>query len=70
MTGDNGEGTVFGGGSCIIDERGNILAEDYSGECVVSADLDPKNMDRVRSSGYETMRDLCFIDKVRWELFR
>ena len=70
MTGDNGKGTVFGGGSCIIDERGNILAEDYSGECVVSADLDPKNMDRVRSSGYETMRDLCFIDKVRWELFR
>ena len=70
MVGDNGEGTVFGGGACILDERGNVLAEDYSGECIVSADLDPTNMERIRSPGYETMRDLCFVDKVRWELFR
>ncbi len=70
MVGDNGEGTIFGGGACILDERGNTLAEDYSGECVVSADLDPTDMERIRSPGYETMRDLCFVDKVRWELFR
>lgn len=70
MVGDNGEDTVFGGGACILNERGNILAEDYSGERVVSADLDPNDMERIRTPGYETMRDLYFVDKIRWELFR
>lgn len=69
MVGDNGYGTVFGGGACIVDERGNILAEDYSGECVVSANLDPKDMDRIREPGYVSMRDLYFLDELCPDLY-
>lgn len=70
MVGDNGSGTVFGGGACIIDVRGNVIAEDYSGKCTVTADLDPTDMERIRAPGYESMKDLYFLDKVRWDLFR
>ena len=67
--GDNGCGVVFGGGSVICDERGNVLAEDYSGECMVSAVLDPSGLDRIRASDYVSMRDLYFLDKVRPDIY-
>ena len=68
--GDNGLGTVFGGGSVICDVRGNVLAEDYYGECMVSAFLDPAEMERIRRKGYESMRDLYFLDKVLPGIYR
>lgn len=69
MAGDNGYGTVFGGGATVFDVRGNNLAEDYSAECILTVDLDPTDMDRIRAPGYVSMRDLYFLDKSRPELF-
>lgn len=69
MYGDNGYGVEFGGGVSVADVRGNILAEDYSGECMVTVDLDPTEMDRIRAPGYESMRDLYFLDKVRPDIY-
>ena len=69
MTGDNGYGTVFGGGATVFDVRGVNIAEDYSKECILTVDLDPTDMDRIRAPGYVSMRDLYFLDKSRPELF-
>jgi len=41
--GDNPETVISAGGSCIIDPMGNFLAApNYSEECILYADLDPK----------------------------
>ena len=69
MAGDNGYGTVFGGGATVFDVRGVNIAEDYSRECILTVDLDPTDMERIRAPGYVSMRDLYFLDKSRPELF-
>ena len=53
----------------ILDPRGIVMSEDYSGECMVTADLTSEPLDRIRAEGYENMRDLCFLDKRRPELY-
>lgn len=67
--GDNGLGTVFGGGAMILDPRGSVLAEDFSGRGLITADLTSEPLDRIRAEGYESMRDLYFLDKRRPELY-
>lgn len=66
--GDNGVGTSFGGGASIYDVRGEPIVKG-EGECIVTADLDPAQMDRIRADGYESMRDVYFLDKRRPELY-
>lgn len=67
--GPTGTGTVLGGGASIYDPRGQIMVDDYSGECMVSANLTTEPLDRIRAKGYENMRDLYFLDKRRPELY-
>ena len=67
--GPTGTGTYLGGGATILDPRGIVMSEDYSGECMVTADLTSEPLDRIRAKGYENMRDLCFLDKRRPELY-
>ncbi len=67
--GPTGVGTVLGGGVSIHDCRGVVMAEDYSGECMVCADLTSEPLERIRAEGYENMRDLYFLDKRRPELY-
>ena len=69
MVGDNGLGTVFGGGACILDPRGNMLTHDYSGECEVTADLTSEALDSIRHGDRSTMRNLYFLEKRRPELY-
>ncbi|MDO5852729.1 MAG: nitrilase-related carbon-nitrogen hydrolase [Thermoplasmata archaeon] len=66
--GDNGRGTVLGGGAAVYDVRGSKMAS-AEGECEVTVDLDPSQMDRIRAEGYESMRDVYFLDKRRPELY-
>lgn len=66
--GDNGLGTVFGGGACIYNVRGEAMACEV-GRCSVTATLDPGQMERIRAEGYESMRDVYFLDKRRPELY-
>ena len=67
--GPTGTGTYLGGGATILDPRGIVMSEDYSGECMVTADLTSEPLDRIRAKGYENMRDLCFLDKRRPEIY-
>lgn len=67
--GPTGTGTYLGGGATILDPRGIVMSEDYSGECMVTADLTSEPLDRIRAKGYENMRNLCFLDKRRPELY-
>lgn len=67
--GDNGRGVSFGGGVAVYDVRGRKMAEDFSGECMLTVDLDPEPLERIRAEGYESMRDVCFLDKRRPEIY-
>ena len=67
--GDNGRGVTFGGGAAVYDPRGRKLAEDFSGACMVTADLDPEPLETIRAEGYESMKDVYFLDKRRPELY-
>ena len=67
--GRNGVGTEFYGGACIIDPRGNILEESYGEECILTADIDGKDLDRIRNSDPNNMRDHYYLDKRRPELY-
>lgn len=66
--GENGCGVMLGGGAAIYDVRGERLGSG-EGECSVTADLDPEQMCRIRAEGYESMRDVYFLDKRRPELY-
>ncbi len=70
QAGDNGLGTVFGGGSCVMDINGDLLAEDYSGECLLMCDLDGKRQEELRTSGNRDMHSLYFLDRRRPELYQ
>lgn len=45
--GDNGFGTDLGGGAAVYDVRGFLL-DSAMGECTLTVDLDPSQMDRIR----------------------
>ncbi len=68
--GPNGFGTDFGGGAMIFDPRGEVLCEDFSGTGIITADLPAEPLDRIRKKGCESMKDLCFLDKRRPELYK
>lgn len=67
--GQNGVGTEFFGGACIIDPRGRIICERYGEECILSADIDGSDLDRIRNSDPNVMRDHYYLDKRRPELY-
>ena len=67
--GDNGVGTEFTGGACILDPRGDIIAEDYSGECMLTADLDGSRQEELRTNGNRDMRSLYFLNRRRPEIY-
>jgi len=69
LVGGNGFGTMFYGGACILDPRGNILAEKYGEECVLTADLDPTPMELIRKGNQGNLKNLYFLDKRRPELY-
>lgn len=68
-SGENGCGSTFGSGASIVDPRGRVVAEDYSQCCMVTAELDPEDMYRLRAPGHDSMRDVYFLDRRRPELY-
>ncbi len=66
--GDNGAGVTLGGGAAVYDVRGRRVACG-EGACTVTADLDPSEMESIRSGGGPSMRDVYFLDKRRPELY-
>lgn len=68
--GDNGKGSVFGGGICIIDPHGNVLSDYYgSEECMITVTLDGQLQRNVPISE-QGMRNVSFYDKRRPALYR
>lgn len=68
--GDNGLGTVFGGGCTAIDPRGNILAEDYSSnDSMIIVDITSEILDKLRRREYTSMKDLYYLNRRRPELY-
>ena len=65
MAGDNGYGTMFGGGATVFDVRGVNIAEDYSRECILTVDLDSTDMDRIRAMPMMPMLPANAVRKVR-----
>ena len=68
-SGENGCGSSFGGGASIVDPRGNIIGEDYSPEGSVTVEIDPCEMEMIRSGTSESMRDTYFLNRRRPELY-
>ena len=69
LAGDSGTGTVFGGGSCVFGAEGDLLAEDYGGECLLVCDLDGSRQEELRTSGNRDMRSLYYLSRRRPELY-
>lgn len=68
--GDNGLGTVFGGGCCVVNPKGDTVAENYTGqENMIIADLTSDILDKLRKKEYESMKDLYFLNRRRPELY-
>ena len=65
--GDNGQGSVFGGGLIILDPKGNVIDEYYSDdEHSISAKIGGK----LPRDGPETMMNISYFDRRRLELYR
>lgn len=69
QVGDNGLGTVFTGGAMILDVRGDPIAEDFSGGCMLTADLDGKLQHDLRTEGNRDMRSLYFLNRRRPDIY-
>lgn len=68
--GDNGLGTVFGGGCTAVDPRGNILTEDYgSKDSMIIAYITSEILDKLRRIEYTSMKDLYYLNRRRPELY-
>lgn len=66
-TGDNGLGTVFGGGMIALDPKGNVMKEHYgTDECSLTVDIGGK----LPRDGPETMSNISYYDRRRPELYR
>ena len=64
--GDNGLGTIFGGGMIAIDPKGNIIDEYYgTDECSITIDIGGK----LPRDGPDTMSNISYYDRRRPELY-
>ena len=66
--GDTAAGTMMGGGAAAYNVREEMIDYTY-GSQVLTIDLDPEQMDRIRAGHYESMRDVYFLDKRRPGLY-
>lgn len=70
LIGDNGLGVQFGGGLLILDPKGRVLAEDFSGqESLLLAKLPAEEINRIRHQKRTTMRDTFYLQDRRPELY-
>jgi predicted amidohydrolase len=70
LAGDDGAGRIFGGGSMVIDPRGNILTESFSkGNPLLVTDLQPQLLNSIRYGKPAAMRHRFFLRARRSELY-
>jgi predicted amidohydrolase len=70
LTGSNGAGHTFCGGAMVLDPKGNIVAEDFSGgDKLLVADLDPGVINTIRNKHSRSMRHIYYLGARRPELY-
>lgn len=70
LIGDNGLGVEFGGGLLVMDPKGRVIAEDFSGkESLLMAKLPAEEINRIRYQERTTMRDTFYLNERRPELY-
>ena len=70
LTGSNGAGHTFGGGAMVLDPKGNVVADDFSGrEQLLVVDLDPSLLNTIRNKQSRSMRHIFYLGARRPELY-
>ena len=70
LIGANGLGVQFGGGLLVLDPKGRVMAEDFSGkESLLTVKLPAKEINRIRHQERTTMRDTFYLSERRPELY-
>jgi len=70
LVGSDGGDKEFCGGALVLDPRGNIVAESFSGkEDLLVADLDPDPVNNMRQKERKVMSDSLYLDFRRPELY-
>lgn len=70
LIGDNGQGTQFGGGCLVVDPKGRVIGEDFSGEeGMLIVDLPCEEINKVRYQERKSMADSFYLDYRRPELY-
>ncbi|MBO8168703.1 MAG: nitrilase [Thermoanaerobacteraceae bacterium] len=71
LVGYDGEKQTFGGGSVIIDPKGNVITECYNDrEIMLVAHLDPRRFNAIRTKRKETMKNSFYLSARRPELYQ
>lgn len=69
--GNNGKGTVFGGGLLALDPKGNLIEEDFNGdESILIIDLDPSLINNIKDPNNKSMKFRYYMDHRRPELYK
>ena len=70
LVGTDGESKEFCGGALVLDPKGNIVAESFTGEeGMLVADLDPDLVNNMRQKERKVMSDSFYLDFRRPELY-
>lgn len=69
LVGDGG-GQVYGGGAMVVDPKGDVIAESFSGkEDLLVTDLDPTMINTIRQNKSKSMRHKFYLEDRRPELY-
>ncbi|KJS85824.1 MAG: nitrilase [Peptococcaceae bacterium BICA1-8] len=70
LIGINGQGSEFGGGCLVIDPKGQVIGEDFSGkEGMLIVDLPSDEINKIRYQERKSMRYSYYLDYRRPELY-
>lgn len=70
LIGSNGQGTEFGGGCLVVDPKGQVISEDFSGkEGMLIVDLPSEKINKIRYQERKSMRYSYYLDYRRPELY-
>lgn len=70
LVGEDGQGHHFCGGCLVLDPKGNILAEDFSGkESMLVVDLEADKLNQIREQRGSTMANSFYLQSRRPELY-
>jgi len=71
LIGTNGQGSEFSGGCLVIDPKGQVIGEDFSGrEGMLIVDLPSWEINKIRYQERKSMRYSYYLDYRRPELYR